>query len=558
MKKSFIYFAALALTVASAALTSCNNNWEYPPMVLPEATIKANTTIADLKTDFFQPGVYNYSTEVGTKADGSHYVIEGYVTSSDQSGNIFKKVYIEDETGGIYIGIDAYDLYESYKEGQKVVIDVTGLAIGGYGGAMNIGTLNATGAPNRIASDVIDNFVQVDGLPGEATKVEPMELDLNDLPASPLTLEGLAFQNTLVRINGVTFDNAGKQTLSTSGSSGVSQSFGTSTRKIVLYTSGYSDFWDYYCPTGTGDVIGILSFYGTTWQLVLNDIDGLVGFDELTKQPGPGNTPDVPEVEEGNGTADAPYSVTQAISLITSGSYPSTEVYVAGYITQITELSTSYGNATYIIGDAGSTTGLTVYRGYYIDGAKFTSEDQLEVGGKVVVKGTLTYYNNTTPEISTGSSIVSYTTPDGNTITGGDTGGEDNPGGDGGEADGVGSQDNPYNVAAVIGGATGTDVWVKGYIVGWVEGQVLADGAHFNATDVSVATNILISDKANATSLSDAVPVQLPAGDVRTALNLQNNPGNLGKQVLLKGNLEKYFGSAGVKSVTQYVFVGQE
>lgn len=273
--------------ICTTALTSCDDNWEYPPLVVPEATAKANTTIADLKSEFFQGTTYNYSITVGEKADGSHYIIEGTVTSSDESGNIFKKVYIEDNTGGIYIGIDAYDLYQSYKEGQKVVVDVTGLAIGGYGGAMNIGLLNATGAPNRIDEATAAKHIQVDGMPSAETMVEPMVINLDELPASPLTNEGLAFQNRLVRINGVTFENAGRQTLSTSGSSGVSQSFGTSTRKIVLYTSGYSDFWDYYCPVGTGDVIGILSCYGTTWQMVLNDIEGLVDFEELSKDPAP-------------------------------------------------------------------------------------------------------------------------------------------------------------------------------------------------------------------------------------------------------------------------------
>lgn len=546
------------LSVAgTTSLTSCDNNWEYPPMVVPTATIEANTTIAQLKADFFQAGVYNYSTTVGTKADGTHYIIEGYVSSSDESGNIFKKVYIEDATGGIYIGIDAYDLYQSYKPGQKVVMDVTGLAVGGYGGAMNIGLLNASGAPNRIPTDEVEKYAQVDGLPGVETQVQPMEISLGDISKiSPLTTEGLAYVNRLVRINGVKFQNAGKQTLSTSGSSGVSQTFSNDQGSAVLYTSGYSDFWDYYCPTGTGDIIGILGCYGATWQMVLIDINGLVGFDELEKAPSAGNPGDVPDTPAEPGD-DGVYSVAAAIALINSGNIPSQSVRVRGVVSSITELSTSYGNATYEIKDALTDSySLTVYRGKYIDGASFTSENQLEVGATVVVEGSLELYGGKTPEISTGSKIISYTDPNGNTV-----GGSDNPGGNdtpGGDVAGAGTQDNPYNVAAVIGGATGTEVWVKGYIVGWVEGQVLKDGAHFDANNVSVATNLLISDNPNAASLDEAVPVQLPSGDVRTALNLQNNPSNLGKEVLLKGNLEKYFGVAGVKTVTQYVFVNQE
>lgn len=275
----------------STALTSCDNDFEYPPMVVPTATIEANTTIAEIKTQFFQPGTNNYSTVVGTKADGSHYIIEGYVTSSDESGNVFKKVYIQDETGGLYIGIDAYDLYQSYKPGQKVVLDVTGLAIGGYGAAMNIGTYNASGAPNRISEDVIGDYLQVDGLPGQSTQVEPTEISLATISKiEPNTTAGLEYQGLLVRINGVMFQNAGKETISTSGSSGVSQTFGNAEGSAVLYTSGYSDFWDYYLPTGEGDIVGILGCYGKTWQITLIDIEGLIGFDELSYLP----TPDKP------------------------------------------------------------------------------------------------------------------------------------------------------------------------------------------------------------------------------------------------------------------------
>ena len=48
--------------------------------------------------------------------------------------------------------------------------------------------------------------------------------------------------------------------------------------------------------------------------------------------------------------------------------------------------------------------------------------------------------------------------------------------------------------------------------------------------------------------------MQLPSGAVRSALNLAGNPGNLGKQVTLKGNIEKYFGVAGFKSTSAYTW----
>lgn len=272
--------------VGTASLTSCDNNWEYPPMVLPEATIEANTTIMDLKEAFFQSGATNYATEVGTKLDGSHYVIEGYVSTSDESGNYFKQLVIEDSTSAIQLDVDAYDLYLSYQPGQKIVLDVTGLYIGGYGGLMQIGAAPSSGYPSRIAEDVFSQYAQRDGLASAATMVDTLEMSMETLRSiQPLTVEGLSLQNRLVRFNGVKFANAGRQTLSTANSNGVSQEFGNADGSAILYTSGYSDFWDYYCPVGTGDVVGILSCYRDTWQIRLIDIDGLVGFDELSKEP---------------------------------------------------------------------------------------------------------------------------------------------------------------------------------------------------------------------------------------------------------------------------------
>ena len=99
------------------------------------------------------------------------------------------------------------------------------------------------------------------------------------------------------------------------------------------------------------------------------------------------------------------------------------------------------------------------------------------------------------------------------------------------------------------GGANG--VYVTGYIVGSVNGMSITDDAVFGS-DPASATNILIAASASETDASRCIPVQLPSGAVRSALNLAANPSNLGKQVTLKANIEKYFGVAGLKSTSAY------
>jgi hypothetical protein len=106
-------------------------------------------------------------------------------------------------------------------------------------------------------------------------------------------------------------------------------------------------------------------------------------------------------------TADTPYTPAQALALIDAGLDLSTAVYVKGIICSAPDISTSYGNATYYISADGTEENkLEIFRGYYLDGAKFTSEDQIKKGDEVVVYGKLVNYNGT-KEMTTGSSIIS-------------------------------------------------------------------------------------------------------------------------------------------------------
>ncbi len=123
------------------------------------------------------------------------------------------------------------------------------------------------------------------------------------------------------------------------------------------------------------------------------------------------------------------------------------------------------------------------------------------------------------------------------------------------EGTGKGTKDDPYDIAAAKSKQDGKAYWVKAYIVGDVNGQVLAEGAEF-VKPFSSKTNILIAAAAGETNVDNCMPVQLPTGDVRNALNLNENESNLGKEVLLYGTFEAYFRVAGVKNVSAASFDG--
>ncbi len=310
-----------------------------------------------------------------------------------------------------------------------------------------------------------------------------------------------------------------------------------------------------------------LTNYSGTYETAQNE-GYLYSLNGNTKRQGGGGGG---EEQGGTGSLDAPNTVAQALTVINGladGATTSDFYYVKGKVAKISTAagdigpnSTSgknYKDINYYISDDGSEgTTIYVYRGKNLNNTDFTSADQLQVGDEVIVYGKLQKYKNNSGEIVPEMAQGNYIVKTSNTGGGGQGGGEQ---GGGGETAGEGSYSQPYNVAAVIANGTSntkTGVYVKGYIVGWVSGQVLASGAAFNS-ECTVKTNILIADKASETDVNNCVPVQLPNNAVRTGLNLQDHPEFYGKEVILYGNLEKYFGAAGIKSVTYAESNGQQ
>ena len=254
---------------------------------------------------------------------------------------------------------------------------------------------------------------------------------------------------------------------------------------------------------------------------------------------------------EDKGTEKNPFNIAEAIAKCKEiGNTVSTEkYYVKGTVVKGGTASGGYGNLTFDMGDTSDATDL--FKAYQVagsDGEALPDGYKVNQGDVVVVYGPIYNYNNKTPETA-GKSAAHIVTINGKkTNAGGGGGGGDTPSGD------AGSESNPYSVSAAIAKAEQTGVYVKAYIVGWVDGQVLSEGAKFNS-DATVKTNILIAESASVTDVTKCMPVQLPSGNVRTGVNLQDNSGNYKKEVLLYGDIAKYFGTPGLKN-TSYAKIG--
>ena len=142
------------------------------------------------------------------------------------------------------------------------------------------------------------------------------------------------------------------------------------------------------------------------------------------------------------------------------------------------------------------------------------------------------------------------------TSDGGEVGPGENPGTQ--VPDNLGTKDAPITVAQAIAAYVNGETkaaWVTGYIVGSLNGSKDKPVFAAGTAEGVAATNLLIADAADCTEVSLCIPVQLPTGTVRAGLNLKDNPSNLGKQVVLNGNITAYFTVAGLKETTEYEFV---
>lgn len=130
--------------------------------------------------------------------------------------------------------------------------------------------------------------------------------------------------------------------------------------------------------------------------------------------------------------------------------------------------------------------------------------------------------------------------------------------GEGPALTGDGTKENPYDIASAMTKQDNSEAWVMGYIVGCINDKSISTDAVF-APPFTNAANILIAADADETDYKKCIPVQLVSQtDVRAALNLVDNGGNLGKAVVIKGQLTKYFGVAGLKSPTAAVLDGKD
>ncbi|HAN00763.1 MAG TPA: hypothetical protein DCQ26_19385 [Marinilabiliales bacterium] len=490
------------------------------------------------------------------------------VIADEGSGNFYKNIYIQDNSGGINIKLQ--ESASSLKVGDSVKIVMNGLIVSKYSEMMQLDSV-------KPAYDLI--------------------VLKNNVPRQPevVTIDQLAdFSYTckLIQLNDVQFAPADTATTFANGYELVTMNhtlMDCDKNTVIVRTSGYANFADVNIPNGKGTVVAVVSRYNTDVQLYIRDVRE-VNLDSTRC----------------GGVVTAARTLSEDFNTLANYGDPSTldgwqnymktgtrgwqakefsgNIYVqaSGYNSGLAEMETwlitpplDFSSGDRAIAFESAIAYWTHTSGHpakVMISTDFTGTNYTEATwtnlNATLAQSTSSNYTfvasgETDLSAYTGTGYISFVYVGSSTestsfcIDNFKFGEKGTLGGSGNTGSGTGTYDDPYDVEYAIGNNSGNGVWVKGYLVGVIEtvdasGNSLSTFVPSFTAPFNTATNVMIAQTASETDTNNCVIVQLPSGAIRDAVNLNVNPTNQGKEILLYGNLETYFSKPGLKTVTGY------
>ncbi|WP_297691189.1 DUF5689 domain-containing protein [uncultured Eudoraea sp.] len=202
------------------------------------------------------------------------FVIAGYVISSDQDGNFFSTIHIQDAptspTSGFQIEIDLRDSYLFYKIGSKVYIKLKGLYLGKSKGVYKLGGVFTSFGKlsiGRLPALAVKDHLLISCEP--VSKIVPTITSIQELNADLVsTLVELQSLEVIAEEQNLRYALPEEETIRN-----LTNCTGS---MIELLNSGYSDFQDEILPSGNGSVTAVLYRENNDYQLIIR---GLIDMD---------------------------------------------------------------------------------------------------------------------------------------------------------------------------------------------------------------------------------------------------------------------------------------
>ena len=226
-------------------------------------------TIGAVLGQFAQQGeLFTYET----LPNGGSTYISGYVISSDEGGNFFEEIVIQDAasnpTAGVVVQIDVNPLFTFYEFGRKVWIKLDGLSVAEDNGVIQIG-IQSGNELEKIPAPLRNEHIIRDG---EVANIIPLEVNISDFSND--------LENLFIRLNDVQFTrNEVFPNPLTLAAEATDQFDGERTLEscaentsVILSTSTFSDFKGLPLPATRGSIDGVLTrdFFDSFYTLVIN------------------------------------------------------------------------------------------------------------------------------------------------------------------------------------------------------------------------------------------------------------------------------------------------
>jgi len=204
--KYYFKICLFVLLVSVPLLNSCINKDDYsiPPLECVDSFPATNGSIAKLNTDSLSVLKPNESNIVS-----KDYIFEAYVSSSDESGNIYKTIFLQDHyespTAAAEISIDATNQYADFPVGSKVRVNLKGLVVQEVNKQFKIGTYDPAFGVGRINPNQVGRYIsRVCTSDADNLVLNMKPLEFNSIGAA---LKNSGNVNKLVKINNVQFKN---------------------------------------------------------------------------------------------------------------------------------------------------------------------------------------------------------------------------------------------------------------------------------------------------------------------------------------------------------------
>ncbi|MGG9971586.1 DUF5689 domain-containing protein [Ferruginibacter sp. SUN002] len=257
----------LSVILVATILNSCKKKFDEPPAATDPA-IAVTHTIKDFKAKHTVAGAYDLISE--------DIVISGVVISSDKSGNIYKQIYIQDETGAIAINVDVPSIGTSFPLGRKVFVKCKGLTLSDNNKQIQLGmkyilngVVGLEGIPNSLVSQYL--FGGTLNNPVVAHLVTPAQLG-----GATVNMQD-RYIGDLVQLENYEFVNADKNKTYSDTSAykstvnlNVRNCSGASSN-LIIRTSAYSNFAGVNVPDGNGTITALYTVFGNTKQMIIRD-----------------------------------------------------------------------------------------------------------------------------------------------------------------------------------------------------------------------------------------------------------------------------------------------